>query len=172
MLKSDSIERRLRYLSPIVRWSIKKTCLHLVSRSPPRREPYNPIEYRRYLQPDFFQRTRAYRASQLLKRLNWSFQCTIPLHIDTSFPIAEAGIQGPLFHHFLIAASHKLEDRGKSVRKTNHIIQIKKLAPPLDKPKICFIDFLNEHGEHGDVHDILTYSIHCGRRDECHVNQE
>ena len=26
--------------------------------------------------------------------------------------------------------------------------------------------------EYGDVREILTYSVHCGRRNKCHVNQE
>ena len=28
------------------------------------------------------------------------------------------------------------------------------------------------NSEYGDVREILTYSVHCGRRNECHVNQE
>ena len=33
-------------------------------------------------------------------------------------------------------------------------------------------DVRSNPGEYGDVREILTYSVHCGGRDECHINQE
>jgi len=33
-------------------------------------------------------------------------------------------------------------------------------------------DTTADYEEYGDAHEILTYSVHCGIRDECHVNQE